>query len=161
MSSFFLNLVLVITSLTINIIASVVMIKKKSLKPFQLTSINILFLNILYEICRLPVVLIFVTSPKHEIVDSKYFKDFPILIEAFITHANCLFVTFLTFQRLIAVTYSPKFPKWITKRIVLKVSMVIKVTIITIGFFICTVLIMKISIESVQIDRALCSLFVI
>ena len=125
MSSYFLNLVLVTTSLTINIIASVVMIKKKSLKPFQLTSINILFLNILYEISRLPVVLIFVTSPKHGIVDSNYFKDFPILIEVFITHANCLFVTFLTFQRLVAVTYSPKFQKWITKRIVLKVSMVI------------------------------------
>ena len=160
MSSYFVNLVFVITSLTINIIASVVIIKKKSLKPFQVTFINILFLNILYAVSRLPVVLIFVTSPKHDILDNKTFNDFRILIAVFIIHTICLFVTFLTFQRLIAVTYPMNFPRWITKRNILKVSMTVYVTTTT-GFSVCTVLIVKFSIKSVQIDRALCCLLVI
>ena len=159
MSSYFVNLVLAITSLIINVISSLVMIKKKPLKPFQVTFINILFLNILYAISRLPVVLILVTSPKHDIV-SKTFNNFQILIAVFIIHTICLFVTFLTFQRLIAVTYPIKFALWITKRNILKVSITIYVTT-AIGFCLCTVLIVKFSIKSVQIDRGLCWLFVI
>ena len=160
MNSYLVNLALVIISLTINIIAFVVITKKKLLKPFQVTFINILFLNILYAIYRLPVVLIFVTSPKHDIKDNKTFTNFRILIAVFILHTICLFVTFLTFQRLIAVIYPMKFPKWITKRNILIVSMCIYVTTTT-GFSVCTVLIIKFSIESVQIDAALCWLFVI
>ena len=159
MSSYFVNLVLVITSLIINIIASVVILKKKTLKPFQVTFINILFLNILYAISRLPIVLIFLTSPKHDITDSKTFTNFRILVAVFIIHAICFFITFLALQRLIAVTNPMKFQTWITKRNILKVSVAIYVTI-TIGFSVCTVLIVKFSIKSIQIDRALCWLFV-
>ena len=160
MSLYFLNLVLVIISLTINIIASVVIIKKNSLKPFQVTFINILFLNILYAICRLPFLLIAVTLPKDDIIDRKTLENFGILTAVFIIHPICLFVTFLTFQRLIAVIYPMKFPKWITKRNTRNVSISIYVTTTT-GFSVCSVLIIKLSIESSQIDRALCWLFVI
>ena len=158
MSSYFVNLVLVITSLIINVIASVVILKKKPLKPFQVTFINILFLNILYAISRLPIVLIFLISPKH-IIDSKTFTNFRILIAVFIIHAICFFVTFLALQRLTAVTNPMKFQTWITKRNILKVSVAIYVTI-TIGFSVCTVLIVKFNIKSIQIDSALCWLFV-
>ena len=160
MSLYFVNLVLVIISLTINIIASVVIIKKNSLKPFQVTFINILFLNILYAICRLPFLLIAVTLPKDDIIDRKTLENFGILTAVFIIHPICLFVTFLTFQRLIAVIYPMKFPKWITKRNTRNVSISIYVTTTT-GFSVCSVLIIKLSIESSQIDRALCWLFVI
>ena len=159
MSLFFVNLVLVITSLFTNIFASAVILKKKTLKPFQVTFINILFLNVLYAISRLPIVLIYLTSRKHDILESKIFNNFRILIALFTIHAICFFVTFLAFQRLIAVTYPMKFPKWISKRNILKMSIGIYVTI-TIGFSIGTVLIVKFSIESVQIDRALCWLFI-
>ena len=159
MSLFFVNLVLVITSLFTNIFASAVILKKKTLKPFQVTFINILFLNVFYAISRLPIVLIYLTSRKHDILESKIFNNFRILIALFIIHAICFFVTFLAFQRLIAVTYPMKFRKWISKRNILKISIGIYVTI-TIGFSIGTVLIVKFSIESVQIDRALCWLFI-
>ena len=159
MRLYYINLILVIASLIINIIASVVMLKKKPLKPFQVTFINILLLNILYAISRLPIVLIFVTSPKHNILDNKNFTNFRILIAVFIIHTICFFVTFLAFQRLIAVTYPIKFPTWITKKNILKLSITIYVTT-TIGFSVCTVLIVKSSIRSVQVDRALCWLFV-
>ena len=160
MSLYFVNLVLVIISLTINIIASVVIIKKNSLKPFQVTFINILFLNILYAICRLPFLLIAVTLPKDDIIDRKTLENFGILTAVFIIHPICLFVTFLTFQRLIAVIYPMKFPKWITKRNTRNVSISIYVTTTT-GFSVCSVSIIKLSIESSQIDRTLCWLFVI
>ena len=159
MASYYVNLVLVITSLIINIIASVVILKKKRLKAFEVTFINILFLNILYAVTRLPIVLIYLTSPKHDILDSETFINFRILIAVFIIHAICFFITFLAFQRLIAVTNPITFPTWITRRNILKVSVAIYVTI-TIGFSICTVLIVKFSIKSVQIDRALCWLLV-
>ena len=160
MSLYFVNLVLAIISLTINMIASVVIIKKKSLKPFQVTFINILFLNIFYAISRLPFLLIFVTWPKDDTTDSKTFENFGILTAVFIIHTICLFVTFLTFQRLTAVIYPMKFPKWVTKRNILNVSISIYVTTAT-GFSVCSVLIIKLSIESSQIDRTLCWLFVI
>ena len=159
MNSYYVNLVLVITSLIINIIASVVIQKKKPLKPFQVTFINILFLNILYAISRLPIVLVFLSSPKHDIIDSETFTNFRILIAVFIIHAICFFITFLVLQRLVAVTNPMKFQTWITKRNVLKVSVAIYVTI-TIGFSVCTVLIIKFSIKSIQIDRALRWFFV-
>ena len=159
MNSYYVNLVLVITSLIINIIASVVVLKKKPLKPFQVTFINILFLNILYAISRLPIVLVFLSSPKHDIIDSETFTNFRILIAVFIIHAICFFITFLALQRLVAVTNPMKFQTWITKRNILKVSVAIYVTI-TIGFSVCTVLIIKFSIKSIQIDRALCWFFV-
>ena len=136
-----------------------VILKKKPLKQFQVTFINIIFLNILYAVTRLPIVLIYLTSPKHDILESESFINFRILIAVFIIHAICFFITFLAFQRLIAVTNPMKFPTWITKRNILKVSMAIYITI-TIGFSVCTVLIVKFSIKSVQIDRALCWLLV-
>ena len=141
-------------------IAFVVIIKKKSLKPFQVTFINILLLNILYAISRLPFLLIFVAWPKDDITDSKIFGNFAILTAVFIIHTICLFVTFLTFQRLIAVIYPMKFPRWVTKRNILNVSISIYVTTTT-GFSVCSVSIIKLSIESSQIDRTLCWLFVI
>ena len=159
MSLFFLNLALVITSLFVNIFASAVILKKKTLKPFQVTFINILFLNIFYGIARMPIVLIYLTSQRHGILESKSFNNFRILTALFIIHAICFFVTFLAFQRLIAVTYPMKYSKWIIKRNIFKISIAIYVTII-IGFCIGTVLIVKLSIESVQIDRALCWLFI-
>ena len=159
MSLFFVNLVLVITSLIVNIYAFAVILKKKPLKPFQVTFINILFLNIFYGIARLPIVLIYLTSRKHDILDRKIFNNFRILIALFIIHAICFFVTFLAFQRLIAVTYPMKYSKWIIKKNILKISIAIYVMITT-GFSIGTVLIVRLSIESVQIDRALCWLFV-
>ena len=155
MALYFVNLVLVITSLIINIIASVVILKKKPLKQFQVTFINIIFLNILYAVTRLPTVLIYLTSSKHDILQRETFNNFRILIAVFIIHAICFFITFLAFQRLIAVTNPMKFPTWITKRNILKVSTAIYITITT-GFSVCTVLIVKFSIKSVQIDRALC-----
>ena len=100
------------------------------------------------------------TLPKHDIFDSKTFTNFRILTAVFIIRTICLFVTFLTFQRLIAAIYPGKFPKWITKRNILQVSMAIYATII-IGFFVCATLIVKLIIESVQTDRALCWLSVI
>ena len=136
-----------------------VILKKKPLKPFQVTFINILFLNILYAISRLPIVLVFLSSPKHDIIDSETFTNFRILIAVFIIHAICFFITFLALQRLVAVTNPMKFQTWITKRNILKVSVAIYVTI-TIGFSVCTVLIIKFSIKSIQIDRALCWFFV-
>ena len=160
MNLYFVNLVLAVISLTINMIAFVVIIKKKSLKPFQVTFINILLLNILYAISRLPFLLILVAWPKDDITDSKTFVNFAILIAVFIIHTICLFVTFLTFQRLIAVIYPMKFPKWVTKRNILNVSISIYVTTTT-GFSVCSVSIIKLSIESSQIDRTLCWLFVI
>ena len=160
MNLYFVNLVLAVISLTINMIAFVVIIKKKSLKPFQVTFINILLLNILYAISRLPFLLILVAWPKDDITDSKTFVNFAILIAVFIIHTICLFVTFLTFQRLIAVIYPMKFQKWVTKRNILHVSISIYVTTTT-GFSVCSVLIIKLSIESSQIDRTLCWLFVI
>ena len=113
-----------------------------------------------YAISRLPVVLIFVTLPKHDIFNSKTFTNFRILTAVFVIHTICLFVTFLTFQRLIAAIYPVKFPKCITKRNILQVSMAIYATII-IGFSVCATLIVKLIIESVQIDRVLCWLSVI
>ena len=120
MRLFFLNLALVITSLFVNIFASAVILKKKTMKPFQVTFINILFLNIFYGIARMPIVLIYLTSRKHDILESKIFNNFRILTALFIIHAICLFVTFLAFQRLIAVTYPVKFSKWIIKKNILK-----------------------------------------
>ena len=155
MASYFVNLVLVITSLIINIIAFVVILKKKPLKQFQVSFINIIFLNILYAVTRLPIVLIYLTSSKHDILERETFTNFRILIALFIIHAICLFITFLAFQRLIAVINPMKFPTWITKRNIMKVSTAIYITITT-GFSVCTVLIVKFSIKSVQIDRALC-----
>ena len=155
MASYFVNLVLVITSLIINIIAFVVILKKKPLKQFQVSFINIIFLNILYAVTRLPIVLIYLTSSKHDILERETFNNFRILIALFIIHAICLFITFLAFQRLIAVINPMKFPTWITKRNIMKVSTAIYITITT-GFSVCTVLIVKFSIKSVQIDRALC-----
>ena len=159
MALYFVNLVLVITSLIINIIASVVILKKKPLKQFQVTFINIIFLNILYAVTRLPTVLINLTSSKHDILQRETFNNFRILIAVFIIHAICFFITFLAFQRLIAVTNPMKFPTWITKRNIMKVSTAIYITITT-GFSVSTVLIVKFSIKSVQIDRALCWLLV-
>ena len=159
MALYFVNLVLVITSLIINIIAVVVILKKKPLKQFQVSFINIIFLNILYAVTRLPIVLIYLTSSKHDILERETFNNFRILIALFIIHAICLFITFLAFQRLIAVTNPMKFPTWITKRNIMKVSTAIYITITT-GFSVSTVLIVKFSIKSVQIDRALCWLFV-
>ena len=63
-----------------------------------------------YAISRLPVVLIFVTLPKHDIFDSKTFTNFRILTAVFIIDTICLFVTFLTFQRLISkMDYQKKY----------------------------------------------------
>ena len=155
MALYFVNLVLVITSLIINIIAFVVILKKKPLKQFQVSFINIIFLNILYAVTRLPIVLIYLTSSKHDILERETFTNFRILIALFIIHAICLFITFLAFQRLIAVINPMKFPTWITKRNIMKVSTAIYITITT-GFSVSTVLIVKFSIKSVQIDRALC-----
>ena len=149
-----------ILALIINIIAIVVLLKKKSLKSFEVLLSNILSLNVAYSLNEIPAVIIFMTSQFHNLLKNKTYLNFRFVTSALILHLICFFIVYLTLQRLIAVKCPLKYANFTTKPKTIRGSLFIYFTTAAV-FIICILLMSETSINGETIDRALRWLFII
>ena len=149
-----------ILALIINIIAIAILLKKKSLKSFEVLLSNILSLNVAYSLNEIPAVIIFMTSQFHNLLKNKTYLNFRFVTSALILHLICFFIVYLTLQRLIAVKCPLKYANFTTKPKTIRGSLFIYFTTAAV-FIICILLMSETSINGETIDRALRWLFII
>lgn len=157
---FIINFVICLLAFALNLFASVILWKRRPLKPFQTILLNIVTLNALYALNEMSTALIFFTSSYHEIFNSKVFQSFRNLKASLIAHMICLFITFMTLQRLIAVTKPFKYSTYVTNNSTILGSIIIY-CFVGFVFITCSVLIWETSIDSKKIDGTLSWLFII
>ena len=157
---FIINFVICLLALALNLFASVILWKRRPLKPFQTILLNIVSLNALYALNEMSTALIFFTSSYHEIFSNKTFQSFRNLKASLIVHMICLFITFMTLQRLIAATKPFKYTTYVTNKSTTLGSIIIY-CFVGFVFITCSVLIWESSINSKRIDGTLSWLFII
>ena len=156
---YIMYLTVCILALIINIIAILILLKKKSLKSFEVLLSNILSLNVAFSLNEIPAVIIFMTSQFHNLLKNKTYLNFRFVTSALILHGICFFIVYLTLQRLIAVKCPLRYPDVTARPKTIRGSLFIYFTI-ALAFIICILLMSETSIDGEMIDRALRWLFI-
>ena len=157
---FMINFVICLLAFALNLFASVTLWNRRPLKPFQTILLNVVTLNALYALNEMSTALIFFTSSYHEIFNNKTFQSFRNLKASLIAHMICLFITFMTLQRLIAATKPFKYTTYVTNKSITLGSIIIY-CFVGFVFITCSVLIWETNINSKKIDGTLSWLFII
>lgn len=157
---YIMYLTVCILALIINIIAILILLKKKSLKSFEVLLSNILSLNVAYSLNEIPAVIIFMTSQFHNLLKNKTYLNFRYVTSALILHGICFFIVYLTLQRLVAVKCPLRYANFTARPKTIRGSLFIYFTI-ALAFIICILLMSETSIDGEMIDRALRWLFII
>ena len=136
-------------AIALNLVACVVLLKKKPLRPFQMVLLNIVLLHIFYALNDMSSYLVKIARPDlvHEgIFKNESFREFLILKSSIIVHAICLFIVFMTIQRFIAVTKPLKYTMYVNKHYTIRGSLIIY-CVVTFLFVVCSVIILKTNVN--------------
>lgn len=155
---FIINIVICTLAFLVNILAAFILWKRRSLKPFQIILLNVVFFNAIYALNEMSTAVIFFTHV--ELFQNKNFLSFTNLKAELIAHTICFFIVFMTLQRLLAVTKPLKYAIYVTtvKTRIMAAAIYCTVAIVLIIF---SVLIWKTNIDASIIDRVLSILFII
>ena len=139
------NLTICVLSFILNTVACGIIVRKRSLKPFQIILLNIVSLNVLYALNEISTIVLKIISPDIAVLKTEKFIFFVTLKASLIGHSICLFIVFMAFQRLIAVKFPLKYAQYVTKQNTLRGSLVIYLVVFTV-FITCSVLIWEINL---------------
>ena len=150
-------------SLVINVIAVIIIFKKKVLKPLEIILLNIFFLNVIYALDQLVRFLINITEQYHRLFENEkaeFFYDISGFSPPIIVHSICFFIVFLTLQRALAIMHPLKYNKYVTNSNTFTGAAVLHILAITL-YITCTSLAFKAIIDSGKLLMVLNCLFVI
>ena len=105
-------------SFIINVVAVIIIFKKKVLKPLEIILLNIFFLNVIYALDQLVRILINITEHYHRLLGNEkaeLFYDISSFSSPIIARSICFFIVFLTLQSAKAIMYPLKYNKYVTK----------------------------------------------
>ena len=132
-------------AMALNLAASIVLFKRKPLRPFQMVLLNIVLLHIVYALNDMSSYLVKIVRPdltQKGIFKDKSFREFIILKSSMVVHAICLFIVFMTIQRFIAVSKPLKYTMYVNKHYTVRGSLIIYCVVIVL-FTVCSLIIWK------------------
>ena len=150
-------------SFIINVIAVIIIFKKKVLKPLEIIVLNISFLNVIYALDQLVRTLINVTEQYHGLFENEkaeLFYDISGFSSPIIVHSICFFIVFLTLQRAMAIMHPLKYNKYVTNSNTYTGAAVLHILAIIL-FITCTLLVFKSIVDGEKLLMVLNCLFVI
>ena len=150
-------------SFIINVIAVIIIFKKKVLKPLEIIVLNISFLNVIYALDQLVRTLINVTEQYHGLFENEkaeLFYNISGFSSPIIVHSICFFIVFLTLQRAMAIMHPLKYNKYVTNSNTYTGAAVLHILAIIL-FITCTLLVFKSIVDGEKLLMVLNCLFVI
>lgn len=154
---FIINIIICTLAFLINLLAAFILWKRSSLKPFQIMLLNVVLFNAIYALNEMSTAVIFFTYG--ELFQNRKFMSFVNLKAELLAHTICLFIVFMTMQRLLAVTKPLKYAVYVTTVKTRIMAAAIYCTVASV-LIIFSALIWKTHIDASIIDRVLSVLFI-
>ena len=104
-------------SFIINVVAVIIIFKKKVLKLLEMILLNMFFLNVIYTLDQLVGILINITEQYHRLLENEkaeLFYDISSFSSPIIAHSICFFIVFLTLQLAMAIMHRLRYNKYVT-----------------------------------------------
>ena len=155
---FIINFVTCIFAFLMNLLAALILWKRRQLKPFQFILLNIVLFNALYALNEMSTAVIFFSY--RDLFQNKSFLSFGNLKARLIVHLICSFIVFMTLQRLIATAKPLKHIIYVTNAKTRVGSVIIYCTVIVL-LIVCSLLIWEFGIDTSIIDKTLSFLIII
>ena len=104
-------------SFMINVVAVIIIFKKKVLKLLEMILLNMFFLNVIYTLDQLVRILINITEQYQRLLENEkaeLFYDISSFSSPIIAHSICFFIVFLTLRLAMAIMHRLRYNKYVT-----------------------------------------------